>query len=121
MSKLIEFYTHLLEDLDITPCDEGFLTADFGGTKIPVTVSKKRLCLPTTDILRGGNWDKTGRPRRAVVPLFCPSCFLVRRCAETAAEAVDADTSCFLVPPCPKLCATKDARGLSSSCLTLNF
>lgn len=58
MSKLIEFYTHLLEDLDITPCDGGFLTADFGGTKIPVTVSKKRLCLPTTDILRGGNWDK---------------------------------------------------------------
>lgn len=58
MSKLIDFYTHLLEDLDIKPDEEGFLTADFGGTKIPVTVSKKRLCLPTTGILRGGNWDK---------------------------------------------------------------
>lgn len=57
--KLLDFYTSLLADCHIVDeHGEGMLSARFNDQIIPLTVSKKQLCLPTPEILKGGKWDQ---------------------------------------------------------------
>jgi hypothetical protein len=57
--NILEFYETLLDSVDIKDIDgEGMLSAFYNGSFNPVTVGGKRLCLPTTDILRSGDWSE---------------------------------------------------------------
>lgn len=56
--NLLQFYTELLASVDITDiAGEGMLSALYNGAENPVTVGGKRLVLPTSEILRAGNWE----------------------------------------------------------------
>lgn len=58
IKELNEFYTQVLLDVGVFDADgEGMLSYNDGSKAKPVTISKKRLCLPTTAILKAGEWD----------------------------------------------------------------
>lgn len=57
--KIIPFYSSFLGDCHIVDeHGDGLLSAHFNDQSIPIMVSKKRLCLPTKEILKGGQWDQ---------------------------------------------------------------
>lgn len=57
--KTVEFYTQVVGDVGFFDADnEGFLSVTVDGKVIPVTISKKRLCLPTAKLLQENDWTK---------------------------------------------------------------
>lgn len=55
--KLIDFYSKLLLDVGVFDKDgKGLLCFDKGGDPHPVSLNGTRLCLPTRDLVRDGDW-----------------------------------------------------------------
>lgn len=57
LDRLIEFYSKLLVDVGVFDKDgKGLLCYDQGGAPHPVSLNGTRLCLPTREIVRDGDW-----------------------------------------------------------------
>jgi len=58
IKELNEFYANVLHDVGIVDADgEGMLSHYHEGKPKPVTISKKRLCLPLMSVLKAAEWD----------------------------------------------------------------
>lgn len=60
VESLLDFYTKLLDSLNIDVDSNAMMSMNLGGTGFPVTLNKmgnKRLVLPTRDVLRAAEWD----------------------------------------------------------------
>lgn len=57
LDSLLDFYLKLLLDVGVFDKDgQGLLSYDQGGTPHPVSLNGTRLCLPTREIVRDGDW-----------------------------------------------------------------
>lgn len=57
LDSLLDFYLKLLLDVGVFDKDgQGLLSYDHGGTPHPVSLNGTRLCLPTREIVRDGDW-----------------------------------------------------------------
>ena len=57
LDSLLDFYLKLLLDVGVFDKDgKGLLSYDQGGTAHPVSLNGTRLCLPTREIMRDGDW-----------------------------------------------------------------
>jgi len=57
LDSLLDFYLKLLLDVGVFDKDgKGLLSYDHGGTPHPVSLAGTRLCLPTREIVRDGEW-----------------------------------------------------------------